>query len=112
MGAIKHATACPHLGNKPTPLTPRARHTHTALPKAPRTHGTEGAAPARGLLSPLSAEADLEIWLCGQPQALSASEGLPTQESLRDRLQFRYGTAGTDKAIIRVLPSLYASKPR
>lgn len=75
-----------------------------ALLKALQTYSTAGAAHAHSLLSLLFAEADLEGWLCVQPQALPAPGALPTQE----RLQFGYGTAGADKtAMLSPLSPLF-----
>lgn len=115
MGCIKHTTVYPHEGDKPTQLPPRTQHTHMALLKTLQTHSAAGAHSF--FFSPF-AEAALDGWLCGQPllqpQALCALEGLLTQESPHERLQFRYGTVGTHKASIyhlRGLSTLSTRKP-
>lgn len=94
MRRIKHTTT-PSPEWQTTPASLPGLGTHVALLKALQTH-TAGAGHAHSLLSLPFVGADLEGWLCVQPRALPAPDALPTQE----RLQFGYGTAGTDKTAV------------
>lgn len=101
MGDIKHTTICPHLGNKPTQLPPRAQHTHMALLKTLPTHSTAG-------------------WMAMWPTTLTATGPVcfggssNTGVTAGQAAVQVYGTVGTNKAIIyhlRALSSLSARKP-
>lgn len=97
MGGIKHTTtALTQVANQPLHSQDIAHATQVALLKALQTHSTARAAHTHSLPSLPFAEADLEGWLCIQPQALPASGTLPTQE----RLHLGHGTAGTDKTAL------------